>query len=54
MKIDQPIREKKNVCVSLLRNEKKEYFANLNEKNITDNKKLSSLFCQRKINLGKK
>ena len=30
---------KRNFCVSLLRNEKKEYFANLNEKNITDNKK---------------
>ena len=28
-----------NFYVSLLRNEKKEYFANLNEKNITDNKK---------------
>ena len=30
---------KRNFCVSLVRNEKKEYFANLNEKNITDNKK---------------
>ena len=28
-----------NWCVSLLRNEKKKYFANLNEKDITDNKK---------------
>ena len=26
-------------CVSLLRKEKKKYFPNLNEKNITDNKK---------------
>ena len=30
---------KRNARVSLLRNEKKKYFANLNEKNITDNKK---------------
>ena len=30
---------KRNFCVSLLRNEKKEYFAILNEKDITDNRK---------------
>ena len=29
----------RNYCVSLLRKEKKEYFANLNEKTITDNRK---------------
>ena len=29
----------KNFCVSLLRKEKKQYFAKLNEKNITDNRK---------------
>ena len=28
-----------NECVSLLRKSKKDYFANLNEKNITDNKR---------------
>ena len=29
-----------NFCVSLLRKEKKQYFAKLNEKHITDNRKL--------------
>ena len=29
----------RNWCVSLLRKEKKKYFANLNEKDITDNEK---------------
>ena len=31
--------KQRNWCVSLLRKEKKKYFANLNEKDITDNKK---------------
>ena len=31
--------KQRNWCVSLLRKEKKEYFANLNEKDIIDNKK---------------
>ena len=31
--------KKRNYCVSLLRKEKKEYFARLNEKGITDNRK---------------
>ena len=31
--------KQRNFCVSLLRKEKKEYFAKLNEKDITDNKK---------------
>ena len=31
--------KQRNFCVSLLRKVKKEYFANLNEKNITDNRK---------------
>ena len=30
--------KQRNFCVSLLRKVKREYFANLNEKNITDNK----------------
>ena len=30
--------KQRNWCVSLLRKEKKKYFANLNEKDITDNK----------------
>ena len=45
-----------NFCVSLLRKVKREYFANLIEKNVTDNRKfgkLSSLFSLRKINQGK-
>ena len=29
-----------NFCVSLIRNEKSKYFANLNIKNVTDNKKI--------------
>ena len=32
--------KQRNWCVSLLRKEKKKYFANLNEKDITDNKKV--------------
>ena len=32
--------KQRNWCVSLLRKEKKKYFANLNEKDITDNKKI--------------
>ena len=31
--------KQRNFCVSLLRKVKREYFANLNEKNITDNRK---------------
>ena len=31
--------KQRNFCISLLRKEKKEYFAKLNEKNITDNRK---------------
>ena len=31
--------KQRNRCISLLRKEKKKYFANLNEKDITDNKK---------------
>ena len=31
--------KQRNKCVSLLRKSKKDYFANLNEKNITDNKR---------------
>ena len=31
--------KQRNCCVSLLRKVKREYFANLNEKNITDNRK---------------
>ena len=31
--------KQRNVCLSLLRKEKIEYFANLNEKDITDNRK---------------
>ena len=34
-----PYTKQRNFCVSLLRKVKREYFANLNEKNITDNKK---------------
>ena len=30
--------KRRNWCVSLLRKEKKEYFANLNEKHVIDNK----------------
>ena len=35
-----PYTKQRNFCVSLLRKVKREYFANLNEKNITDNRKL--------------
>ena len=31
--------KQRNKCVSLLRKSKKDYFENLNEKNITDNKR---------------
>ena len=31
-------RKQRNLCVSLLRKSKKDYFSNLNEKQITDNK----------------
>ena len=31
--------KQRNKCVSLLRKSKKDYFANLNKKNITDNKR---------------
>ena len=34
-----PYTKQRNFCVSLLRKVKREYFANLNEKNITDNRK---------------
>ena len=46
-----------NWCVLLLRKEKKKYFTNSNEKDITDNKKfwkLLNLFFQRKLNREKK
>ena len=33
----------RNFCLSLLRKEKKEYFANLNEKDITDNRTFGAL-----------
>ena len=36
--------KQRNWCVSLLRKEKKKYFANLNEKDITDNKKCWQTF----------
>ena len=32
-------RKQRNLCVSLLRKSKKDYFSNLNEKQITDNKR---------------
>ena len=32
--------EIRNKCVSLLRKSKKDYFANLNQKNIADNKRV--------------
>ena len=41
--------KQRNFCISLLRKVKRDYFANLNEKNITDN-----LFSPRKTNQGKK
>ena len=46
----------RNFCLSLLRTEKKEYFANLNEKDITDNRKfgiLSNCSFRIKLNLEK-
>ena len=36
--------KQRHLCVSLLRTEKKQYFANLNEKDITDNRK-SLAYC---------
>ena len=36
--------KQRNWCVSLLRKEKKEYFANLNEKDIIDIKSFGKLF----------
>ena len=49
--------KQRNFCVSLLRRVKREYFANLNEKNITDNRKCWQTikpFSPRKTNQGKK
>ena len=54
--------KQRNFCVSLLRKVKREYFANLNEKNITDNRKfwqtvkpfLSEKQIKGKNNFGKK
>ena len=46
--------KQRNKCVSLLRKSKKDYFANLNEKNITDNKrfwKTVKPFFSKKIHL---
>ena len=46
-----------NWCVSLLRKEKKKYFANLNEKDITDNKNFWQTikpFLSEKLNREKK
>ena len=40
MKIEKSIR---HYCVSLLRGIKKNHYSNLNEKNITDNKKFSKM-----------
>ena len=47
----KPFCKKRNKCVSLLQKSKKDYFANLNEKNITDNKrfwKTVKLFLSKK------
>ena len=47
----------RNWCISLLRKEKKKYFANLNEKDITDNKKFWQTikpFLSEKTKLGEK
>ena len=44
--------DKENYCVSLLKKTKKEYFGNLNEKNVCDNKtfwKTVKLFLSDKI-----
>ena len=48
--------KQRNYCVSLLRKEKKEYFARLNEKDITDNRKFChtvNLSFRIKLNLEK-
>ena len=39
MKTGTFLQKKRNLCVSLLRKEKKLYFKNINEKDITDNRK---------------
>ena len=47
--------KQRNKCVSLLRNSEKDYFTNLYEKNITDNKrfwKTAKPFLSRKIHLS--
>ena len=52
-------KKQRNCCLSLLRKVEREYFANLNEKNITDNRnfwrtvKPSLSFSLRKTNQGK-
>ena len=49
--------KQRNFCVSLLRKVKREYFANLNGKNITDNRRFWQTikpFSPRKTNQGKK
>ena len=50
--------KQRNFCVSLLRKVKKEYFANLNEKNITDNRKfwqtVKPFLSQKNKSRGKK
>ena len=49
--------KQRNWCVSLLRKEKKKYFANLNEKDITDNKNFWQTikpFLSEKLNREKK
>ena len=49
--------KQRNWCASLLRKEKKKYFANLNEKDITDNKNFWQTikpFLSEKLNREKK
>ena len=49
--------KQRNKCVSLLRKSKKDYFENLNERNITDKNvsgKPSKLFLSKKIHLREK
>ena len=49
--------KQRNTCVSLLRKSKTDYFANIHEKNITDNKRFEKTvkpFLSKKVNLPEK